>query len=374
MVFLAAPVFAAEDIKIDSPAKEETKVDCPADEVIKLGASEETNFTTRLVGGIDKFIKDEKVINFEKGPIDSFAVGATFQGLLNMHFTEQDPELRSNYPLFTEIWTRTRFENGKSEIRASFLPSRDLSGFDRKFNGAIFDLYYKRKLGKHHSIIIGNSRVPIGMDTVIHPSNTLFVKSAQMTAAYGNRSTGIRLQGDYGIVYYDVGGYFSTRFMQDWGEGYETVDRITIKPFNNHEGSVFQNLKFGAGVNYGRRGGDYTVSDVSASWDYKKWLVQAEYANANGSNGSVYNPKRSQSFYATLGYYITDKLQILGRYDVFDPDKTHSNDLITQYTAGLNYYVIGQRLKFALNYVLEQNQALQNNHKQYILFMTQVQI
>jgi len=64
----------------------------------------------------------------------------------------------------------------------------------------------------------------------------------------------------------------------------------------------------------------------------------------------------------------------LGRYDVFDPDRTVSKNLRTQYTAGINYYAIGQRLKFALNYVLEQNQATKNNNKHAIYFMTQIQI
>lgn len=342
-------------------------------EEIALDAQEEKSFMERI---IEKTIVDTKTIKFEKGPVDSFSIGFVFQGTLDMSSTEQTPDLRTAYPLYTEIWASTKLEKGKSEIKLSAVPSKDVDAFDKKFNAIMHDIYYKRKFNDHNSVLIGNSRIPIGtLESMVSPANMLLVKRSQITNAYGNlRATGLRFQGDYSFVDYDLGGYSSTRSMQDLGEGLELASWVNLKPFNKQEGSVFKKFKIGAGTNYGKRdGGEYTVLGVGSSWEYKKWLAMAEFADANGSNGVLYNPNESYGFNTTLGYYITDKVQLLGRYDIFDPNKSKPDDMKKQYTAGLNYYVLGNRLKFSLNYMFEENEAVKND-KSSVFFMTQVQI
>lgn len=353
-------------------AIEEAKTDVL--EEVTLDTTEESESLTERL--FNRIVKDPKILKFEKGPINSFEYGLIFQGTSDMRFSDQDTELKAKYPMIAEIWASTKFEGGKSEFKLSSQPFRDVDDFDKKFRATFKDFYYKRKLGKHHSVIIGNARAPVGVEGIVPTANTLFVKRSQITNAYSNqRVPGIRLQGDHGFVDYDLGGYLSTRDLQDFGEGAEFISWVNFKPFNKQEGSIFRNLKFGGGIDTGRRdGNNYNVAGLGASWDYKKVFADFECATADGSNGPSYSLKHTRGLYTTLGYNINKKWQILGRYDVFDPDKTKSNNLKTQYTAGINYYVIGQRLKFVLNYVLEQNQATPNNDKHAIYFMTQVQI
>ena len=67
---------------------------------------------------------------------------------------------------------------------------------------------------------------------------------------------------------------------------------------------------------------------------------------------------------------MTDKLQLVTRYDFFDPDMNRGNDLSVEYSTGINYYLINQNFKLGLNYVIvdKENQPQSNR----ILFLTQI--
>ena len=69
---------------------------------------------------------------------------------------------------------------------------------------------------------------------------------------------------------------------------------------------------------------------------------------------------------------LTKKLQILARYDEFDPNREIANNNKREYSVGLNYYVKGQGLKFILNYVFCQNDATKDSHR--IMLGTQLLI
>jgi hypothetical protein len=345
-----------------------------AQAIEEISLTTKRGFVERITGGVETLIMTPKQVNFQRGPIDSFSLGLVFQGTSAMNFTQEDPELRSVYPLYAEIWTHAEFENNKSEIRASISPSRNVSGFNRQFPATILDLHYKRKVNEHNSLTIGQQRTPVGLNSLVSRANLLLVNRAQIINAHGNsRATGVELEGDYGFFDYSIGGYFSTRHMQNFGEGGEFVGWSNFRPFNRQEGSIFKNLAIGGGVQHGKRGGkDYTVAGLGTGWNYQKWLMVSEFQSANGSNARLYSPNKSQGLYTLLGYNITDKLQIISSYDVFDPDKSKSDDIKTQYTTGLNYYVLRNRLKFSLNYTFETNQAGPNSN--YIYFLSQVQI
>ena len=67
---------------------------------------------------------------------------------------------------------------------------------------------------------------------------------------------------------------------------------------------------------------------------------------------------------------MTDKLQLVTRYDLFDPDINRENNLSVEYSTGINYYLINQNFKLGLNYVIvdKENQPQANR----ILFLTQI--
>ena len=57
------------------------------------------------------------------------------------------------------------------------------------------------------------------------------------------------------------------------------------------------------------------------------------------------------------------KLQILGRYDQYKPDKDKSDETKKEYTAGINYFIKGQAIKLMLNYVFCQNDTSKDSHR-----------
>ena len=58
---------------------------------------------------------------------------------------------------------------------------------------------------------------------------------------------------------------------------------------------------------------------------------------------------KAEGLYTTLGYRITPKLQLVGRYDQYRPNLDMSNNMQKEYSAGINYFLKGQALKLILN-------------------------
>ena len=300
-----------------------------------------------------------------------------FQGTYDAEISDEKSNF--TYPFSVDGGSEIHFndDNGKlkNKFRITSSFTRDVDDLDNKFLGKISDVYLERNLNDNHKILIGNSRIPIGMEGGQSQYNLLFIKRSQIASNLGNaRSTGIRLRGDFGTLDYDIGGYSSTRYLQNLSDGIEFAGWINYKPFNNKEGSLFKNLKIGTGLNTGKNGQNYTVTGFGAEYKYKKFLLNAEYAYANGSNAKSYNQNTQHGFYATAAYNLTDKIQILGRYDIFDANTKQSNDTSQKYTVGINYYALGQRIRFSLNYSLTQNDIADSNIQNSIYFMTQLKL
>ncbi len=304
-----------------------------------------------------------------------------FQGAYNAEISDDKSNFTYPFSIGGGGELHLNGDNGKlkNKFRLTSSFTRDVDDLDNKFLGKISDIYFERNLNDNHKILIGNSRIPIGMEGGKSQYNLLFTERSQIASNLGNvRSTGIRLRGDFHKLDYDIGGYSSTRYLQDLSDGMEFAGWLNYKPFNHKEGSLFKNLKIGAGVNTGRNDKNYTVAGLGAEYKYKKLLLNAEYAYADGSNAKSYNQNKQQGFYTTVAYNLTDKVQILGRYDIFDENTKKSNDTTQKYTVGLNYYVLGQRIRFSLNYSLTQNDTVNNIQnfpfQNSIYFMTQLRL
>ena len=89
-----------------------------------------------------------------------------------------------------------------------------------------------------------------------------------------------------------------------------------------------------------------------------------EFAAADGSNGATgLSSKNREGWYATLGYHLSPKVEFIARYDEFDQDKKVAHNNRREYSAGVNYYIKGQALKFALNYIYCQTQNQLDSHR-----------
>lgn len=109
------------------------------------------------------------------------------------------------------------------------------------------------------------------------------------------------------------------------------------------------------------------IMSYYAQYDYKKLTVSSEYAKKDG-HGSSFD-KKAEGWYLNAGYFLTDKIQLIARYDIFTPDKHLKHLDITEYTAGLNYFFIDKNLRLQFNYVFVDNFDFKNSHR--LLMQTQ---
>ena len=98
-----------------------------------------------------------------------------------------------------------------------------------------------------------------------------------------------------------------------------------------------------------------------------------EWGKADGYNGArgLFD-KKAEGFYTTLGYKITPKIQLVGRYDQFRPNLDISNNTQREYSAGINWFIKGQALKLILDYVFCQNDSKPDSHR--IILGTQLML
>ena len=310
-----------------------------------------------------QLLKKQLTMTFDKGPLESFHTWVALQGNITTQMSENaDTDTKFNMALINIIFDG-KFRGGKEGFRLMLDPTpTHAHGF---FQQLVQDAYFETNRIPHHNILIGNSRPGVGYEGAQSPYTLPFVARSQISRNLANvRKFGLRVRGDYSLVDYDFGGYSSDTFFQEFFPGLEFDGWVNIKPLGKTDGK-WGKIVAGGGIVAGRRHSiDYFMTGAALSYEYKKFWARAEYANSDGSNGgSGPTNKGAEGFYATLGYHLTKKIELLARYDQFNPDKTKRDNNQREYSAGVNYYLKGQALKLIFNYVYCQNDAKSDSHK-----------
>lgn len=299
----------------------------------------------------------------EESPWESMHLWGAYGAHTNFNFSEKE-YLNSDYAFdVINLGLDGKLKNNNGDFRIMFNVS-PLSS--RNFAQNFFaDMYVGTNKIPHHRLWVGNTRPPVGMEGGYSPYVLPFITRSQISRNFGTvRKLGGRISGDYSLVDYDLGLYSSDTYFQEFFPGTEFVGWINFKPLGKTDGK-FGKLKLGAGVQSGDRNCDYTVTGAYIGYEYKKLLLNFEWADANGYNGPVGYAidKHASGFYSTIAYRITPKIQALLRYDEFDPDKNFSNNKKREYVAGINYFIKGQALKLVFNYVFCQNDSAKDSHR-----------
>lgn len=237
---------------------------------------------------------------------------------------------------------------------------------NRPFAQNLFaDAYIATNKIPHHRFWLGNTRPRVGFEGGYSPYALPFMSRAQIARNFGSvRRLGARVTGNYSLVDYDLGIYDSSTYFQSFMPGTQFIGWVNFKPLGLTDGK-YGKLDIGGGVQTGSQDTSYRVAGAYAGYEYKKWLINFEYSDADGYNGPIgyVVDKKANGFYSTLAYRITPKVQALVRYDEFDPNKHIANNKKREYTAGINYFIKGQALKLVLNYVFCQNEGTKNAHR-----------
>ncbi len=306
--------------------------------------------------------------NIDSGCIDTVHLFGYYRGGVNMEFYPEDEDLTYDY-YSINAGVNGKFKDGKTfyEARFNFNPQHRYSFLQYMPS----NIYIANKSIPHHTVIFGNTRTPTGVEGGMGMTTIPFAARSQISRNLANvRKVGLRVKGNYDLIEYDLGGYDSDTYFQDFFSGAEFAGWLNLKPLGKTDGK-YGKMKLGGGITTGRNRTDYFVSGLYASYEYKRFMADFEYASANGYNGSRgISSNHAEGFYTTLGYKITPKLQLVGRYDQFTPDKNFSNDIRREYSTGLNWFIKGQALKIMLNYVFCQNDTRKDSHR--ILLGTQI--
>lgn len=315
-------------------------------------------------------LSDITTFHYKKGPIESLHFWGAYQGQLGIHLQENE----GGYADWTEGSVNAgidgKFKDGYTDFRLMFnLQPQHGRNFWQNLPA---DLYIATNRIPHHRVWFGNTRPPVGVEGGQSPYTLPFIARSQISRTYGTvRKFGVRVTGTYDLIDYDFGGYSSDTYFRKFFPGAEFTGWVNLKPLGKTDGR-YGKLKIGGGINGGQYGsGEFFVAGAYAGYEYKKFFANFEWAQADGSNGATgFTDQQTSGFYTTIGYNLTKKIQILARFDQFDPDRNTAHNLRREYTAGINYFLKGQGLKLILNYVFCQNQGASDSHR--IMIGTQI--
>lgn len=305
-------------------------------------------------------------ISVNKGIIDSVDLLFTLSSYNEM--TAEAGKEFSDKVQFNSIAPGFRVNFKDKKTRFGFLMSvaRNFENNDNDFWEKVAGLYLEHDLAPNNHLSVGvRRRLPIGYEGMLTANQHPFLVRSQIARRFGNvDGFGISNIADYKYLDYYIGLYDGSRFMNKLFNGTEFAGIVLFKPLAKFD-DKYGNLKLGASFDTGNAEGSFNVFGTNALYKYKKLYADFEYAHANGySRGMPVNSDVYDGFYTTLGYDLTDKLQVLARYDYLKNQSAGKNS--SEYSAGLTYRV---RPGFSLlaNYVfVDSDYEREPQHKIYL--------
>ena len=305
---------------------------------------------------------DVTTFRFEKGPLKSFHPWFAMQSHGRYELNEGDDDDLFYKIGIININLDGVLKSGEEDFRLMLnVTPQSQRPFMKNF---VQDAYIATNRIPHHRIILGNTRPAVGYEGSQSPYTLPFINRSQIARNFGTvRKFGLRIVGNYDFVDYDLGALSSDTFFSSFFPGAEFDGWVNFKPLAKTD-SKYGKLVTGGGITAGKRDTDFFVAGAYAGYEYKKFTTRFEWAHSNGSNGLAgLTTNKATGFYSTVAYKITTKVQILFRYDEFDPDTDVARNKSREYTTGINYFIKGQAVKLMLNYIFCQNQNRSDSHK-----------
>jgi len=306
--------------------------------------------------------------NFDKSPIKTMHLFTYYRANTSLDFYPDDTDTMYGFNDI-DIGATGKFQDSKTYYEARFrLTPQSNYSFLQYLPS---NMYIANTAIPHHTVILGNTRTATGYEGAKSSTVIPMIARSQISRNFGNtRKLGVRVKGKYDLIEYDLGGYSSDTYFREFFPGAEFAGWISLKPLGKTNGK-YGRLKLGTGLTAGQNNINYTVLGAYASYEYKRFYANFEWGKADGYNGAKgISPKKAEGLYTTVGYRITPKIQVVGRYDQYRPDLNVADNMQKEYTAGINYFLKGQALKLMLNYVYCNNESKDDSHR--IILGTQI--
>ncbi len=343
LIYSAPCSFSVEEVNLDIPKKNLTLNHLSNIYYGKIDQNEEISPILKLFS--------KSGLEFQNSKINSVKIYFLYDGSLNFNMISHGSSHSAYKFTSIEPMVKVNFNDNKSEFMFDYNLTRRLEGYSNGFSERISKLYISHRINENQNFILGQEdRLPSSYDGSRRIMEQDLILKSQLGRTLGNaRSTGIRNKAVYKYLDYDIGLYDSTRYMKDFGNGLDFTAYLMLKPFADLN-ETLGNFKVGSGYNIGHNNISYNMYSLFAGYDYKKFHIHSEYANADGYNAIVESKNRADGFYTTLIYDITPKLSLIGRYDYFLSDRNFKNSYCQEYSAGFTYNAL-ENLKFMINYV-----------------------
>ena len=305
-------------------------------------------------------LKDELTFHPKKGAVSKVQFFGSFQGDLSNYWTGSDFD--TSYDVgFVQVGAIGKFRNSSNDFKVLFNPKP--SPNRTYMQNFVADAYIVNRSIPHHKILVGYSRNQIGKEGGQSSYTLPFITRSQIARNFGStRALGIRLIGDYSLMDYNLAFNSSDRYFHTPFAGPEFTGWVDFKPLGKTDGR-YGKLTLGGGLNTGHNKTTYTVGNAYIGYKYKKLWTNFEYGIADGYNGTRVSTNKAEGFNYTLGYKVHPRLQLIARYDQFDPNRDVKHDTKREYTAGINWFIKGQALRVILNYVFCDNQNTEDSHR-----------
>lgn len=259
------------------------------------------------------------------------------------------------------------------DIRGNFSPEWEYRlQADFAVATKLVDAYFVYKPYDFLKITGGQFIVPVSLENTTADSSLETIDRAQVTGLAGRnkgaigdqngRDIGVQVSGslfktqssrfllDYYIAYFNGQG---VNIAGDKNEGKDIATRVVVHPYDF--------LDFGVSYSNGKdtwttiaKDQKHILFGADLAVNYADFSLKTEYLQAQEGTyvvkGQTINLLRS-GWYAQLGYFaLPKKLQIVAKYDTYDPTKDNAiNDISTFYTLGANLYP-NSFIKFQINY------------------------
>lgn len=339
------------------------------------------------------------VSNLEKAKASQVSVGFgkdfKLTGSMQGRYAGNIKKGKDNYaPNFSIPLAELGFNGNLNEhvrMVANFQPGRYYDSSSAK--SMMGDLYASTNIIPHHTVYIGQTRVPIGFEGTLSNLSIDSIERAQIGRRLSNfRDLGLKVAGNWTYADYYLGAYNGSKYYsKDNNNDMDLASWVNFKPLAKIP--QLGNLTLGTGYAQGKGTQSYDTFGAYAGYKYKKLGLKYEYAMSKGLatqtnslkagsttitdtvNTSIpysisnISGRKTSGWYTTATYDINKKLQLLAKLDAYDPNRQAVNDVITEYTIGTNYFLSGNNIKFQINYVYVADQTY--NNSQRIVALTQ---
>ncbi|MDR1764393.1 MAG: OprO/OprP family phosphate-selective porin [Dysgonamonadaceae bacterium] len=255
--------------------------------------------------------------------------------------------------------------------------------FDAGPNTALQEIYGEWLPCDAVNLRFGQSKTPFTIENPMSASRmeTIF-PSRSVSAMAGSSGDfnqyagtgGVKAGRDAGLALYGKAFAKDDFFLLEYSAGLYNGTGLNTKDENNHKDFIgtayfqpIKGLKIGGSIYAGKLNTDSIgvlpagnhnrdAFAVGGVFDGKHFYARSEYiANSTG------NIDRQGIYASAVWKIIPSKWEILGKCDFYDSDRSISQNEITDYTFGINYY-LAYLTKIQLNYIYSDNKLQGVNH------------